>query len=143
MMAVSVWSERYGDDQMRALAAQLRDAIAEVTDVSEVTLIGGRSRQLRVEVDPARLAAYELDPLAIQRAIAGTDVQRAVARPVSGGVSTALEAGSRLTTAADIGRVVVGIFNGRPVVVNDLATVVDGGAEPTAYVTYQSRQSGA
>jgi hypothetical protein len=27
---------------LRALAAQLRDAIAEVTDVSEVTLIGGR-----------------------------------------------------------------------------------------------------
>src|SRR5512147_203035 len=69
ILAVTVWSARYADDQLRALAAQLRDAIAEVTDVSEVTLIGGRPRQLRVDVDPARLAAYGLDPLAIQRAI--------------------------------------------------------------------------
>ena len=75
IMAVTVWSERYGDDQMRALAAQLRDAIAEVTDVSEVTLIGGRPRQLRVDVDPSRLAAYELDPLAVQRAIVATNAQ--------------------------------------------------------------------
>src|SRR6187431_2862938 len=55
ILAVTVWSERYGDDQLRALAAQLRDAIAEVTDVSEVTLIGGRPRELRVAVDPSRL----------------------------------------------------------------------------------------
>ena len=34
ILAVTVWSARYGDDQLRALAAQLRDAIAEVTDVS-------------------------------------------------------------------------------------------------------------
>src|SRR5512136_1754013 len=49
ILAVTVWSARYGDDQLRALAAQLRDAIAEVTDVSEVTLIGGRPRQVRVD----------------------------------------------------------------------------------------------
>jgi multidrug efflux pump subunit AcrB len=65
IMAITVWSERYGDGQMRSLAAQLRDAIAEVTDVSDVTLIGGRPRQLRVDLDPSRLAAYELDPLAV------------------------------------------------------------------------------
>src|SRR5687767_1417759 len=75
ILAVTVWSARYGDDQLRALAAQLRDAIAEVNDVSEVTLIGGRPRQLRVDVDPARLAAYGLDPLAAQRAIAATNTQ--------------------------------------------------------------------
>jgi multidrug efflux pump subunit AcrB len=73
ILAVTVWSERYGDDQLRALAAQLRDAIAEVTDVSEVTLIGGRPRQVSVDVDPARLAAYGLDPLAVQRAIGETN----------------------------------------------------------------------
>ena len=93
IMAVTVWSERYGDDQMRALAAQLRDAIAEVTDVSEVTLIGGRPRQLRVDVDPSRLAAYELDPLAVQRAIVATNAQGAASGPVSGGHVIDLEAG--------------------------------------------------
>lgn len=143
ILAVTVWSARYGDDQLRALAAQLRDAIAEVTDVSEVTLIGGRPRQLGVEVDPARLAAYGLDPLAVQRAIAATNTRGTASGPVSGGQITGLEAGTWLRTADDVRRVVVSAASGRPVLVSDLAQVVDGDAEPTSYVTYQSREAGA
>ena len=94
IMAVTVWSERYDDDQMRALAAQLRDAIAEVTDVSEVTLIGGRPRQLRVDVDPSRLAAYGLDPLAVRRVIAATNTRDAASGSVTGGHIIGLEAGT-------------------------------------------------
>ena len=37
ILAVTVWSARYADDQLRALASQLREAIAEVNDVSEVS----------------------------------------------------------------------------------------------------------
>jgi multidrug efflux pump subunit AcrB len=143
ILAVTVWSARYGDDQLRALAAQLRDSIAEVTDVSEVTLIGGRPRQLRVEVDPARLAAYDLDPLAVQHAIAATNTRGAASGPVAGGQITGVETGSRLRTAADVRRVVVSASGGRAVLVGDLAEVVDGDAEPTSYVTYQSRDAGA
>ncbi|MEO7245974.1 MAG: efflux RND transporter permease subunit, partial [Rubrivivax sp.] len=135
ILAVTVWSARYGDDQLRALAAQLRDAIAEVTDVSEVTLIGGRPRQLRVDVDPARLAAYGLDPLAVQRAIGETNARGTASGPVMGGQITGLEAGGRLRTADDVRRVVVSAASGRSVLVRDLAEVVDGDAEPTSYVT--------
>jgi multidrug efflux pump subunit AcrB len=143
IMAVTVWSERYGDDQMRALAAQLRDAIAEVTDVSEVTLIGGRPRQLRVEIDPSRLAAYELDPLAVQRAISATNARDVASGSVGAGQIVGLEAGTHLKTADDVGRVVVRSANGRAVTVRDVAEVSDGDAEPTSYVSYQSRESGA
>ena len=143
IMAVTVWSERYGDDQMRALAAQLRDAIAEVTDVSEVTLIGGRPRQLRVEIDPSRLAAYELDPLAVQRAISATNARDVASGSVGAGQIVGLEAGTHLKTADDVRRVVVRSSNGRAVTVRDVAEVSDGDAEPTSYVSYQSRESGA
>ncbi|HEX4914296.1 MAG TPA: efflux RND transporter permease subunit, partial [Vicinamibacterales bacterium] len=143
IMAVTLWSERYGDDQMRALAAQLRDAIAEVADVSEVTVIGGRPRELRVDVDPSRLAAYELDPTAVQRAIAAGNASATAAGSVTGGRIIGLEAGTRLTTAEEVGRIVVSMSGRRAVTVGDLATVSDRAGEPTSYVTYQSRQSGA
>src|SRR6188768_4403275 len=130
ILAVTLWSTRYGDDQLRALAAQLRDAVAEVTDVSEVTLIGGRPRQLRVDVDPARLAAYGLDPLAIQRAIGATNARAAASGSVAGGQITGLEAGNRLRTADEVRRVVVSSASERAVLVSDLADVVDGDAEP-------------
>ena len=69
------------------------DAIAEVADVSEVTIIGGRPRQVRVDIDPARLSAYDLDPLSVQQAIARTNVRGTASGPVAGGVTTGLEAG--------------------------------------------------
>jgi multidrug efflux pump subunit AcrB len=143
ILAVTVWSARYADDQLRSLAAQLRDAIAEVNDVSEVTIIGGRPRQVRVDIDPARLSAYDLDPLSVQLAIARTDVRGTASGPVAGGVVTGLEAGSRLRTADELRDTVVTSASGRPVFVRDVADVVDGDAEPTSYVTFQSKTSGA
>ena len=106
-------------------------------------MIGGRPRQLSVDVDPARLAAYELDPLAIQRAIGQNNARGAAAGPVSAGQVTGLEAGNRLRTAEDVRRIVVSGRSGRPVLLRDVARVVDGDAEPTSYVTYRSREAGS
>ena len=143
ILAVTVWSARYADDELRTLAAQLRDAIAEVDDVSEVTIIGGRPRQVRVDIDPARLAAYDLDPLAVQQAIARTNVRDNASGLVAGGAMTGLEAGRRLRTAEDLRNTVVTSARGRSVFVRDVADVVDGDAEPASYVTFHSKSSGA
>ena len=56
---------------------------------------------------------------------------------------TGLEAGSRLRTADELRNTVVTSGSGRPVFVRDVAEVVDGDAEPTSYVTFQSKTSGA
>src|SRR6186713_93359 len=93
ILAVTLWSARYGDDQLRSLATQLREAIAEVNDVSEVTIIGGRPRQLRVDIDPARLSAYELDPLLVRQAILRGNAREQASGPVTAGLTAGLEAG--------------------------------------------------
>jgi multidrug efflux pump subunit AcrB len=143
ILAVTLWSARYGDDQLRSLAVQLRDAIAEVTDVSEVTIIGGRPRQVRVEIDPARLSAYGLDPLSIQQALAGSNVRGRAAGPVADGLTSGLEAGNRLRTADQLRNIVVSSGRGRSVFVRDVADVVDRDAEPASYVAFQSKAAGA
>jgi multidrug efflux pump subunit AcrB len=143
ILAVTLWSERYGDDQLRSLAVQLRDAIAEVNDVSEVSIIGGRLRQVRVDIDPARLSAYDLDPLSVQQAIARSNVRGTASGPVAADVTTGLEAGNHLRTADEVRNTVVSAARGRPVLVRDVANVRDGDAEPTSYVAFESRASGA
>jgi multidrug efflux pump subunit AcrB len=143
ILAVTVWSARYADDQLRSLAVQLREAIVEVNDVSEVTIIGGRQRQVRVEIDPARLAAYDVDPLLVQQAITRTNVRGTASGPVAGGVTTGLEAGNRLRFADDLRNTVVTSVGGRSVFVRDVANVVDGDADATSQVTFQAKTSGA
>ena len=63
ILALTLHSKRYDDFSLRQVAAQVHDAIKQVPDVSEVTLLGGQRRQLRVTLDAGRLAAFNLSPL--------------------------------------------------------------------------------
>ena len=125
ILAVTLWGARYDDFALRTLAAQLHDAIKEVPDVSEVTLLGGRRREVRVELDPARLAAYGVDPLHGPQALGGANVSQTDHGP--GRAATrrcASQAGDRLRTVDDVRNVVVTSRAGRPVLVRDVARVV-------------------
>ena len=100
----------YDDDELRSLAAQLREALAEVPDVSEVTVIGGRPREIGVELDPARLAAAAIDPVL---AVAGarsrqrpSDGQPVPCRPVTSRVWKAVATSDTVGALRDV--VVVG-----------------------------------
>jgi multidrug efflux pump subunit AcrB len=142
VLAVTLWSPRYDDFQLRTLAAQLRDAIAEVPDVSEVTLIGGRTRQMSVTLDPSRLAAYDVDAAAIRQAIGAANVRAPATGMVSAGQVTALEAGRHLASKDDVENVIIQ-SPGRSIRLRDVAEVADADAEPASYVTMQTREAGA
>ncbi len=65
ILALTFWSKRYGDFELRRIAAQVDDAIKQTPDVSAVALIGGERREIRITLDPERLAAYNLSPLEV------------------------------------------------------------------------------
>jgi multidrug efflux pump subunit AcrB len=142
ILAVTLWGSRYDDHQLRSVALQLREAIAEVADVSEVTVIGGRPREVSVEIDPARLASARVDPLRIVDVLRRANVRSNAAGPINGTVSR-LEAGSHLTSAHDVRNVIVSADGGRAVALGDVAQVTDADAGPTSYVRYHSRDHGA
>ncbi|HEY3382223.1 MAG TPA: efflux RND transporter permease subunit [Vicinamibacterales bacterium] len=143
IMGLTLWSARYDDYALRQIAGQLHDAIKEVADVSNVEIIGGRTRQLSVDVDPARLMSYGLDPTSVAGAIQGANARPPASDLVGGNQSRLLQAGSWLTNADAVKRVVVGARGGVPVFVGDLATVHDGDSEPAHYVTFQGRDGRA
>ena len=132
IMALTLWSPRYDDFQLRQVAGQLHDALKEVPDVSGVEIIGGRTRQVSVEIDPRGSP-----PTASTRRSSPGRCRAPTCRPpatdvVSGNQSRLVQSGSWLTSADAVRQVVVGA-HGRtsPVFVSDVATVRDGDAEPT------------
>ncbi len=143
IMALTLWSPRYSDYQLRLVAAQLHGALKDVPDVSGVEIIGGRTRQVGVEIDPARLSAYNLDPTAVAGALQGANMRPPSTAVVSGNESRLVQSGSWLTSAEAVGHVVVGARQNVPIFVSDVATVRDGDAEPTSYVTFQGRDGRA
>src|SRR5437762_3166232 len=65
ILALTLASDRYDHFTLRRIAAQLDDQIKEIPDVSEVKLIGGQRRQIRVTLDDARLSAYQVAPASL------------------------------------------------------------------------------
>ncbi|MCC6164747.1 MAG: efflux RND transporter permease subunit [Acidobacteria bacterium] len=141
ILGVTLWSTRYDDHQLRLLAAQVQEAIKEVPDVSDVSIIGGRPRVASVEIDPATLEVYGLDPLQVRQAILGS-VRASASGPRVGEQTAALDAGVRLQSIDQLRDVVVASRAGRPVRVSDLAVVADRDADPTTYVRHHSRDAG-
>jgi multidrug efflux pump subunit AcrB len=107
IVAVTLWGAGYEDDVLRSLAAQLREALAEVPDVSEVTVLGGRSREIAVELDPARLAAAAIDPLQLAGTLEAANARLTGTGTISGGDVARLEAGRHVATVDALREVVV------------------------------------
>jgi len=136
ILALTFWSKRYGDFELRRIAAQVHDVIKQTPDVSAVALIGGQRREVRITLDPSRLAAYKLSPLQVAGALGLSNRRLPSGEFSSGNRQFLLETGQFLRTAEDVRSVVAGVANGKPIFVRDVAEVTDNGEEPAQYVRY-------
>jgi multidrug efflux pump subunit AcrB len=134
ILALTLSSDRYDHYMLRRIAAQLHDAIKEVPDVSEVKLIGGQRRQVRVVLDKARMAAHNVAPAAVIPMLTRANSQALAGSFATDNREFLVDAGGFLEDAESVGNVVVGVYNQRPVYLRDVADIVDGPEEPANYV---------
>jgi len=134
ILALTLSSQRYGDFELRQIAAQVDDTIKQVPDVSAVTLIGGRRREVRITLDVGKLTAFDLSPLQVAGSLGLSNRRLPAGEFDTANREYLLETGEFLRTAEDVRNVVVGVANDKPVFVRDIADVTDGGDEPSEYV---------
>lgn len=136
ILALTLWSDRYDGYDLRQIAAELKNEVQQVGDVSVVDLIGGRRRAIRVEPDPQRLAAFNLPPLAVLPALQQANQALPAGSFAAANEQFVVEAGTFLRSAAEVSDLVVGVFQERPVRLGDVATVTDGPADVDSYVFF-------
>src|SRR6266545_1504549 len=136
VLALTLTSDRYDHFTLRRIAAQVHDQIKEVRDVSEVKIIGGQRRQIGVLLDDARMAAYSVAPASIVPMLEQENKQLQSGSFSSGNREFLVETGGFLHSAEEVGDVVVGVSNSRPVYLRDVARIEDGPEEPADYVLY-------
>jgi multidrug efflux pump subunit AcrB len=136
ILALTFHSPRYDHLALRRLVAQVDDAVKQVPQVAETTLIGGAHRQVLVLLDPAKLASRNLSPAGLIPMLQQANRQFAAGGLTSDNREVVVETGAFLTSAGDVGNVVVGVFGGKPVYLRDVATIVDGAEEPSQYVFF-------
>jgi multidrug efflux pump subunit AcrB len=136
ILALTLWSDRVDGYTLRRIAAQLDDQIKDIPDVSETRLIGGERRQVRILLDTTRLAAYRLAPAMVAGALTTTNREVRAGSFSSDNREILVDTARFLERADDVGRVVVGAAEGRPVYLRDVARIVDGPEEPRSYVLF-------
>ena len=139
ILALTLWGKGHDPYELRRVAAELKNSIKQIDNVSETEIIGGQTRQVRVVLDTQRLSAYGIPPAAV-----ASQLERANSRSQAGSFSAGnqefqVEAGRFLNSADDLRQVVVAVRDGRPVYLRDVVQEInDGPAEPENYVLYSN-----
>jgi hydrophobic/amphiphilic exporter-1 (mainly G- bacteria), HAE1 family len=154
-----VLSGPQGQDVLYALARdELKPALESVNGVGSVSVSGGREREIHVDADPARLAAYGLPIEALQQALGLANVSAPAGSVEQGTQVNAVRSLGRFNSLADIEDTIIiggpspiqlpasllpkapqGMDTVGLVTVKDVATVREDYAEAGRLVRYNGR----
>ncbi len=136
VLALTFWSNRYDSFTLRRVASEVEREVQSVDDVSETQVIGGERRQIRVLLDPNKMAGYGVAPAMVMGTLERANQRLQVGEFAAANQEYNVETGDFLHNADDVGRVVVGVSAGRPVYLRDVAEIRDGPEEPANYVLF-------
>ena len=104
-------------------------ALLAVRGVGSVARVGGVTREVRVEVDPARLLALNATAADISRQLRAVQQDAAGGRADVGGIEQTVRTIATVKSAAELARLDIALSDGRRIRLDQVATVADTVAE--------------
>jgi multidrug efflux pump subunit AcrB len=135
-LALTLWSNELDGYQIRRAAAELRNELQQIPDISATQLIGGQRRTMLVEPDPAKLAGYGLSATAIQNILQVENRETHAGIVTQGNAAFSVHLDGFFRSVDDLNALVVGVQNSAPVYLRDVAKISDGPEEPADYVFF-------
>jgi multidrug efflux pump subunit AcrB len=136
VVTLTLWSDdpQRGAYELERVAHAAEVEIKRVPGTREVQTLGGPGRVVRVLLDADRLTAHGVSALDVRSALQLANVAAPSGRLLRDNREIVVETGNYLASAADAESLVVGVHEGRPVYLSDVAQVVDGPDQPARYV---------
>jgi multidrug efflux pump len=140
IMTLALFSDALPLDKIEDAAdTNLAQKISQVTGVGLVSIAGGQKPSVRIQANPAQLAAYNLSMEDLRTAIAAANVDQAKGTLNGARQTYTIGANDQLLSSADYKPVIVAYRNGAAVRTSDVATVVDA-AENSQQAAWMDRQ---
>ena len=105
---------------------RLAEKISQLPGVGAVTISGGQKPAVRIQVNPTQLASYGLNLEDVRAALVAASVDAAKGSFDGPQQSYQIGANDQITTSADYKKLVLTYRNGSPIMLTDVAKVVDG-----------------
>lgn len=129
IMHVALVSDKHSTMELKETADfVVRKRLLAVSGVSQVSNIGGDTRQYQVELDPGRLQAFGVTVDQVIKALRGANENFAAGVMKKTGQEYMIRGVGRVKSPADLEQVVVLTRNGIPTLVRDVARVIIGPA---------------
>ncbi|WP_186412137.1 efflux RND transporter permease subunit, partial [Candidatus Propionivibrio aalborgensis] len=130
ILTYTVASSRMDDEALSWLVDNtLTKAMLSVRGVGAVARVGGVSREIRIELDPARLLALHATAADVSRQLRQMQQDASGGRADIGGAEQTLRTIATVNSAEEIGAMEIALADGRRVRLDELATVSDTVAE--------------
>jgi len=130
IMRIAVSGQRNLREVSEIARKQIKEDIETLRGVGAVIMVGQRERAINIDIDPDKLAAYNLSVTQVRQAIQAQNVEMPGGRVDQGRRELVLRTMGRIVHAEDFNDVIVGNFSGRPIMIRDIGTVENGIAEP-------------
>ena len=118
-----------GDYDVRELKSQaddLKKEIERINGVSEVIVSGGSDREIQVNIDKASLDNFNLSILQVTQAIEQADSDIPIGEIETAGSNYNLRLAGKISSVAEVASIPITTIGDSPVLVSDVAEVVDG-----------------
>ncbi|MFO1173052.1 MAG: efflux RND transporter permease subunit [Hyphomicrobiaceae bacterium] len=139
---VAVTSETLTPPQLTDyLSREIQPRLSTIPDVQRVGLEGGRPQAMRIWLDTARLAAFDLSALDVQEALSRNNFVAAVGQAKGRDVQLDLLADTNLKTVDEFERLIVREDGARVVRLGDIGRVELSAEEPSANVRHNGKDA--
>ena len=138
VLNLTLWSKdpARGADELARVAHALETELQRVPGTRDIDTIGGPDRVVRVLLDPEKLAARNLSVSELRNALLMTNNATQAGALIGADGYIPVQAGQFFSSGRELAELVVGVTNGKPVYLQDVATIEDGSADNSHYVTY-------
>ncbi|MBV9226806.1 MAG: multidrug efflux RND transporter permease subunit [Acidobacteriaceae bacterium] len=127
IMTLALTSKKLPLQQVEDFAdTRLAQKISQLSGVGAVTISGGQKPAVRIQVDPTQIASYGLNLEDVRTAITATSLDSAKGSFDGPNQGFQINANDQLLSAKDYNQVIVAYRNGAPVMLKDIAKIVDG-----------------
>ena len=140
ILTLTLWSRdaSRSPDELAHVARSLQTEIKRVAGTRDVYTVGAPDHLVKVELDPRRVAGRGLTYGEIIRSLQATNYALHAGAVVGAGEHAPVQVGRFLENRDEVAALVVGVANGRPVYLEDVADVRVGSEQPDQYVTFNT-----
>ncbi len=138
IVALTLWSDqpRYGAFELQKVAHAIEAELKRVPGTRDIYTIGGPKRVAHVLFDAQRMAGYNIALGDLRTALRAANASTDAGALVADNRETPVQAGSFLSDVRDIGALVVGMHDGAPVYLRDVAEVQEQPDQPQHYAWF-------